>query len=284
LCAFVDHGPEGTGEPLAIALRPGNAGSNTAADHIAVITDALAQLPGGRAGKSVLVRIDGAGSTHKVIDWLTCRRLSGSVRFTLPESTPCLLRRIPADVWTEAYDAHDGVRDGAWVAELTHLMDLTGWPKGMRVIVRKERPHPGAQLRFGDVDGMRITAFATNTPRGQLPDLELRHRRRTRCEDRIRIAKDTGLANLPLHSFNANQIWCAGVALAAEITAWMQMLAFGDTAARRLEPKKLRYRILTIAATLARSGRRVWLHLSTRSPWSALTLTGLQRLADLAPG
>ncbi len=188
-------------------------------------------------------------------------------------------------MWTEAYDAHDQVRDGAWVAELTDLMDLTGWPAGMRVIVRKERPHPGAQPRFGDVDGMRITAFATNTGRGQLPDLELRHRRRARCEDRIRVAKDTGLVNLA--SFAANRIWCAVVALAAEITAWMQMLAFSNTetdAARRWEPKKLRYRIFTIGATLARSGRRVWLHLSTRSPWAGLTLTGLGRLAALAPG
>jgi len=285
LCAFVDHGPAGTGEPLAIALRPGNAGSNTATDHIAVITAALRQLPGGRRGKSVLVRIDGAGSTHKVIDWLTRRRLAYSVGFTLPENTPDLLRRIPEHVWTEAYDAHDQVRDGAWVAELTDLMDLTSWPAGMRVIVRKERPHPGAQLRFDDVDGMRITAFATNTGRGQLPDLELRHRRRARCEDRIRVAKDTGLANLPLASFAANRIWCAVVALAAEITAWMQMLAFTEhEAARRWEPKKLRYRIFTIPATLARGGRRVWLHLSTRSPWATLTLTGLGRLADLAPG
>ena len=82
----------------------------------------------------------------------------------------------------------------------------------MRVIVRRERPHPGAQLRFDDVDGMRVTAFATNTVRGQLADLELRHRRRARCEDRIRCAKDTGLANLPLHDFAQNQIWCAIVA------------------------------------------------------------------------
>jgi hypothetical protein len=93
-------------------------------------------------------------------------------------------------------------------------MDLIGWPAGMRVIARKERPHPGAQLRITDVDGNRITAFATNTPRGQLADLELRHRRRARCEDRIRGAKDTGLANLPLHDFASNQIWCALVALA----------------------------------------------------------------------
>ena len=284
LCAFVDHGQAGTGELLAIALRPGNAGSNTAADHIAVISAALAQLPAGRAGKSVLVRIDGAGSTHEVIDRLTRRRLAYSVGFTLPENTPDLLKLIPEDVWTEAYDAHDSVRDGAWVAELTHLMDLSAWPAGMRVIVGKERPHPGAQLRLADVDGMRVTAFATNTVRGQLPDLQLRHRRRARCEDRIRIAKDTGLANLPLASFNANRIWCAVVALAAEITAWMQTLAFADNAARRWEPKKLRYRIFTIPATLARTGRRVWLHLSTRSPWAALTLTGLRQLANLAPG
>lgn len=284
LTAFVDHGPAGTGEPLSIMLRPGNAGSNTAADHIAVLTAALRQLPAGRAGKSVLVRIDGAGSTHKLIEWLTGRRLAYSVGFTLPENTPDLLRRIPEHVWTPAYDAHDAVRDGAWVAELTDLLDLSSWPAGMRVIVRKERPHPGAQLRFEDVDGMRITAFATNTVRGQLPDLELRHRRRARAEDRIRVAKDTGLTNLPLASFNANRIWCALVALAAEITAWMQMLAFTGHEARRWEPKKLRYRIFTIAATLARSGRRIWLHLSTRSPWSPLTLTGLQRLAELAPG
>jgi len=285
LCAFVDHGPAGTGEPLGIMLRPGNAGSNTAADHITVISAALAQLPGDRRrGKQVLVRIDGAGSTHKVIDWLTGRRLSYSVGFTLPENTPDLLRLIPKDVWTEAYDAHDAVRDGAWVAELTDLLDLTGWPKGMRVIVRKERPHPGAQLRFEDVDGMRITAFATNTVRGQLPDLELRHRRRARVEDRIRIAKDTGLVNLPLHSFDANKIWCAVVALAADITAWMGMLAFTGHQARRWEPKKLRYRIFTIGATLARTGRRVRLHLSTRSPWAHLAMTGLTRLADLAPG
>ena len=266
-------------------LRPGNAGSNTATDHLTVIGAALAQLPGHRRrGKSVLVRIDGAGSTHKVIDWLTGRRLAYSVGFTLPENTPDLLKLIPEQVWTEAYDAHDAVRDGAWVAELTHLLDLTGWPPGMRAIVRKERPHPGAQLRFEDVDGMRITAFATNTTRGQLPDLELRHRRRARCEDRIRIAKDTGLRSLPLKSFAANQIWCAIVALASDLLAWMGMLALHGHHARRWEPKALRFRLFTIPATLARTGRRVRLHLSSRSPWAALTLTGLARLADLAPG
>ncbi len=285
LCAFVDHGPAGTGEPLGILLRPGNAGSNTATDHIAVLRAALAQLPvTTRRGKSLLVRIDGAGSTHAVIDWLTRRRLAYSVGFTLPPNTPDLLALIPAHTWAPALDAHDEVRDGAWVAELTGLLDLTGWPAGMRVIVRKERPHPGAQLRFTDVDGMRITAFATNTGRGQLPDLELRHRRHARVEDRIRIAKDTGLTNLPLMGFDQNRIWCAIVALANEITAWMGLLALPGHQARRWEPKKLRYRLFTIPATLARTARQVVIHLSSRSPWARLVTDGLDRLAALAPG
>src|SRR3954454_21224189 len=116
----------------------------------------------------------------------------------------------------------------------------------MRLIVRKERPHPGAQLRITDVDGNRITAFVTNTNRGQVTDLELRHRRRARAEDRIRCAKDTGLANLPLHDFDQNQIWCAIVALACELTAWMQTLALPEHQARRWEPKRLRLRLFSI--------------------------------------
>ena len=108
------------------------------------------------------------------------------------------LETIPSSAWTPAYDADRRPRDGAWVTELTGLLDLSGWPDGMRVIVRAERPHPGAQLRFTDSDGNRLTAFITNTTRGQLADLELRHRRRARCEDRIRNMKDIGLRNLPL--------------------------------------------------------------------------------------
>lgn len=291
LAAFVDHGQSGTGEPLVIRLRPGNAGSNTAADHITVVRAALAQLPGHRpdrrAGKKVLVRTDGAGGTHDLVQWLTKRRLSYSVGFTLPENTPDVLAQIPEQVWTAAYDAHDHVRDGAWVAELTGLLDLSSWPAGMRVIARKERPHPGAQLRFEDVDGMRITAFATNTAPGgtgtQLAELELRHRRRARCEDRIRCAKDTGLANLPLASFDANRIWCAIVALAGEITAWMQMLALSDEPARRWEPKRLRLRLFTIPAVLARRARTLVLHLASHAPWASLAADGIHRLRSLRP-
>jgi hypothetical protein len=282
LCAFADHGPDGTGEPLAIVLRPGNAGANTAADHIAVARLALAQLP---AGRKALIRADAAGGTHEFVAWLHRRRLHYSVGF--PVSAPGAeeaVRQVPAGAWTPAYDADGVQRPGAWVAELTGLLDLSGWPPGMRVLARKERPHPGAQLRLTDVDGHRVTCFATRTRGGQLADLELRHRRRARCEDRIRNAKDTGLRNLPLHGFAQNQLWCEIAALAGELTAWTQMLALHGTPARRWEPRRLRFRLFATAGRIVRGGRRTRLRLARESPWSALITTALSRLGDLAPG
>ncbi len=305
LWAFVDHGVDGTGEagagePVAFLLRRGNAGSNTAADHISVVRDALRQLrfhqPGRRPGRRVLVRADGAGGTHEFLTWLTRQRLSYSVGFTLPTDFEQTLKKIPKQAWTPAYDSDGQVREGAFVAEVTGMLDLTGWPpqvrKGMRVIIRKERPHPGAQLRITDIDGNRVTAFATNTrpggkdgPGTQVTDLELRHRRRARCEDRIRNAKDTGLTNLPLHDFAQNRIWCAVVALACELLAWMQLLALHDHPARRWEPKRLRLRLFSTAGRLARTGRRVLLHLGGHPAWTQLTLDGIARLRALAaPG
>ena len=279
LWVFADHGADGTGEPLAVMLRPGNAGSNTAADHIAVVRDALRQLPGSRRGKHLLIRTDGAGATHEFLAWLTARRLSYSVGFTLPDTFTKTLAKMPNKSWTPAYDGDGQVREGAWVADVTGLLDLKSWPKGMRVIVRKERPHPGAQLRITDLDGHRVTAFATDTQRGQLADLELRHRRRARCEDRIRNTKDTGLTNLPLHDFAQNQIWCAIVAIAVELTAWMQTLALAGHQARRWEPKRLRLRLFSIAGRLAHSSRRVRLHLSRHAPWAGLVLDALAALS-----
>ncbi|MGY1941650.1 transposase, partial [Nocardia gipuzkoensis] len=198
--------------------------------------------------------------------------------FTLTDTIVEAVNRIPDTVWTPAYDADGQVRPGAWVAEVTGMLDLTGWPAGMRLIIRKERPHPGAQLRFTDLDGLRLTAFATNTRRGQLPDLELRHRRRARCEDRIRAAKDTGLRNLPFKSFDANRIWVAMVALALDLTAWCQTLALRDHPGRRWEPKTLRLQMFSIPARIARHARRIHLRLSRHHRGTSLLLTALDRL------
>ena len=168
LAAFADHGAAGNGEPLAIMLRTGGAGSNTAADHIETTRLALAQLPRGQR-RRVLVRTDSAGGTHSFLEWLTApsRRLHYSVGVTVAEDTQAAILKVPADSWTPAYDGDGRVRDGAWVADITGMLDLSSWPAGMRVIVRKERPHPGAQLRF--------------TRHRRAPVHRVRHRRQERA-------------------------------------------------------------------------------------------------------
>ncbi len=197
LLAYADHGAGGTGEPVAALLRPGNANAGTAADHQAVLDLVEAQLTDAeRAG--LVVRTDTAACTHAFLQLLTDRGHGYTVGFYARADVAAAIEALPDDAWVPCTDDEAGaVRDGAWVAEITGLLDLSKWPPGMRVIARKERPHPGAQLRLTDADGHRVTCFATNSTSADLPALDLRHRRRARCEDRIRNAKDTGARNLP---------------------------------------------------------------------------------------
>ena len=284
MTAWADHGDGGNGEPLALVLRTGRAGSNTAADHIEATKLSLAQLPRHQRRRA-LIRTDSGGGTHGFLTWLTApsRRLHYSAGMTITEDMQAAIFKVPATAWTPACDGDGQARDGAWVADITGLLDLSGWPAGMRVIVRKERPHPGAQLRFTDIDGHRFTAFATDAKRGQLAGLELRHRQRARCEDRIRCAKDTGLRNLPLKGFAQNQVWCEIVALACELLAWTQLLALAGTA-RRWEPKRLRLRLFAVAGRLARGGRRLRLRLAEHWPWAAEITAAVTRLQALPSG
>jgi hypothetical protein len=172
-------------------------------------------------------------------------------------------------------------REGAWVAEVTGLVDLSAWPAGTRLILRRERPHPGAQLGITDVDGHRIVGMLTNTHGGQLPNLELRHRRHARVEDRIRNAKDTGMRNLPFHDLAQNRIWLAITALANDLLAWTQRLALTDPATS-YEPKRLRLRILTVAGRLVRTGRRQLLHIDPAWPGAHQITTAHTRLTAFA--
>ncbi|WP_328938320.1 IS1380 family transposase [Streptomyces tauricus] len=282
LTAFVDHGPGGTGEPVAALLRPGNAGSNTAADHITTTRLALAQLPKKyRRGRQTLIRTDSAGGTHDFLAWLTRRGrwLSYSVGMTVTEAIQEHVLKVPASAWTPAAETDGEIRDGAWVCELTGDV-LDGWPKGMRLIIRKERPHPGAQLRITDADGMRITCFATNTPDRPIAELELRHRLRARAEDRIRAARATGLRNLPLHHTAQNRIWLEIVQIALDLLAWMPMLALTGTA-RLWEPRRLRFRLFSVAGQLVTTGRRRILRLARHWPWTGEITAALERLALL---
>ena len=168
--------------------------------------------------------------------------------------------------WYPAIDTNGGIRDGAWVAEATDLVNLSSWPPGTRLILRKERPHPGAQLRFTDADGLRVTAFITDTPVGVVPGqvagLELRHRQHARVEDRIRELKNTGLRNLPCHAFDANAAWLEIIQAAADLVTWTKLLGFTDhPGLGRAEITTFRYRVLHVAARITRGARQIRLRI-----------------------
>jgi hypothetical protein len=281
---------DNTNELLAVKLRPGNAGANNAADHLDVLTEAFAQVPASYR-RRLLVRADSAAASHGVLDWLTGqntrrgRSVEYSIGWRIDADDRAAIAKLPTSGWSPALDADGGVRDGAHVAELTGLLHLPGWPAGMRVIVRRERPHPGAQLTlFEERDGWRYTAFVTNTRVGALQWLEARHRAHARVEDRIRCANQIGLGRLPSRQFAINAAWCTIAAVAADLIAWLQILGLhGDLA--RCEPKTLRYRILHTAARLVCGQRRRRLRIPAAWPWAGQIAAAFTRIAAIpAPG
>ena len=176
------------------------------------------------------------------------------------------------------------MREGGDVAELTGLLDLSGWPAGMRVIVRRERPHPGAQLSlFEETDGWRYQAFVTNTSTGQLALLEARHRAHARVEDRIRHAKDSGLGRFPSREFGINTAWLALTMIAADLVAWTRLIAFTADAEvlATCEPKALRYRLLHVPARLTHGQRRRRLKIPETWPWAAAIVAVFANIAAI---
>jgi len=220
---------DATGEALAGLLRPGNAGSNTAADHVGVLDAALAQLPvktkkaDPENGEWMLARADSAGATHGFVDALRERGLEFSIGFAMDEAVREAVLGLGESAWVEAIHQDMEVREGAGVAGITAHLDLSAWPEGTRAIVRREEPHPGAQLSFTDVDGHRFQVFICDSTDADLSYLEARHRGHARVEDRIRNAKQTGLMNFPCHDFENNAAWLAvvlmGLPSIAEATA-----------------------------------------------------------------
>ena len=284
LLAYLDRPDVSGGEGLAGILRPGGAGSNTTADHVAILDLALAALPeharprpGQPDSPRLLIRTDAAGATH---GFAAAARKAGcgySLGFPIDDRVQQAILSVPDDAWTPAYDIDGQPRDGAWIAEITGLLDLAKWPAGSRVIVRRERPHPGAQLTFTDADGHRFTAFITDTRSGQIADLEVRHRAHARVEDRIRTGKATGLRNLPCRDYAENKVWLELSLTAADLLTWTQALCLsGDLA--HCEPATLRYRLLHVAARLTRSGRRWHLRIDKDWPWATQLATAFARL------
>lgn len=277
LQAYADE----THEALGALLRPGNAGANTAADHQAVLDLALAQIPDQYIETiEILVRADSAGATHGLVNYCREARIRFSVGYELTEPVRQAILEIPADAWITALDQDGSERHNGEIAEITDSVDLSSWPEGSRVIVRRERPHPGAQLSFTDHDGYRFQAILTDQPEEDIAVLECRHRQRAHVEDRIRDDKDTGLAKFPFKEFALNEVWLEIVLLAHDLIVWTQTLLLdGDLA--KAEPKRLRYRLLHIAARLAFHGRRGRLRLQHDWPWATELAAAFHKLKAL---
>jgi hypothetical protein len=267
-------------EVLAAILRPGNAGANNAEDHLQVFEAALEQLPPAALEGPILARSDSAGASHALARACRETRVRFSFGYAIDARVRQAILALPEAAWWPAINGDGERRDGAWVAELTGHVLLDAWPPGSRLIVRRERPHPGAQLSFTDVDGHRFQCFITDQPDTDLAVLEVRHRAHAIVEDRVRELKSMGLSNLPFSAFAANQGWLEAALCAHDLTVWTQLLLF-DGEHRVCEPKRLRYRLLHVAGRLTRHARQLTLHLPADWPWTGAIARAFKRLAAL---
>lgn len=274
LLAFLDA----TGEALAGILRPGNAGSNTTADHVSLLAMALTQLPVDPAQVEVVARADSAGLTHGFIDACGAAGVRFSVGFDLTEPVRNACLNIPKRCWISAITADgEDIREDADIAEITDMVDLSLWPTGTRMIVRREIPHPGAQLTFTDIDGHRFQAFITDQTEPNIAYLEALQRGRGRAEKLICNLKDTGCTNLPSADFAINQAWLTAALIAHDLLAWCRHLCL-DGELAQAEPKRLRYCLLHTAGTIARTGRQTRLRLAEHWPWTNELVTAFNRV------
>ena len=271
---------DGTGEAPVGILRPGNAGSNTAGDHQLVLDLALSQLDLQALDGEILVRADGAGSTHELTVYCREGRMRFSFGFDLSEPVRDAIINMPEAAWVKAIRTDGSEREHSWVCEITDRVDLSPWPQGSRLIARRTKLKEGDQQSFADHDGYRLAVFLTDQPGDDLPRLDLTHRGHARIEDRIRQAKDCGLQNLPFRSFAHNQVWLWLVQLAQDLVAWTGQLCLAEQA-RAWELKRLRYRLLHQSGQIARHARRTILRLARDWPWQGQLAAAFQRLQAL---
>jgi hypothetical protein len=267
-------------ELLAGILRPGNAGANNAKDHLQVLELALEQLPESALDGDILARSDSAGASHDFASGCRETRIRFSLGYPIHLPVREQILELRRDAWKPAINADGQTREGAWVTELTENVDLSSWPGGTRLICRRERSHPGAQLSFTDLDGHRFQCFITDQPDQDIAALEALHRQHAEVEDRVKTLKQTGGGYLPFHAFAANAAWLEIALTAHDIMVWTQQLLL-DGEHTISEPRRLRYRILHVAGQITRHARRSTLHLPADWPWTAAILRAFKRLNAL---
>ena len=279
LMAWCDN----TSESLAFLLRTGSAGSNTVADHVEVLDEAISQVPA-RYRRDLLITVDGAGASHGLVNHITTLnsrpgyRVHYSIGGDQGPRERAAIDCVPTDAWNAVLDTGGEPRslDEAGVVELTGLLragpsgdQLANWPTDLRVIARREKPHPGAQLSlFEAADEWRYQLVATNTPGKTAQFLEARHRPHARVEDNIRTGKDTGLGHLPSTSIDINRAWCVAATIACDLLCWLRLLCL-DGPLAKAEPKTLRYRLLHTAARILRGQRKRKIRIPETWPWAS---------------
>jgi Transposase DDE domain group 1 len=235
-----------TAESLAMLLRPGNAGSNTFADHLTVLTAAIRQIPS-RMRSKLLVRVDGAGASHELIGHLLslssrCRTVLFTCGWMITEADEQAVWLLPASAWQAAVDQDGAVQEDKHVAEITHLLSrAAGWPDGLRWIVRRTRPSRRQAKNltaFERATGWRYSIIVTNIPAasgiGGVPGshhaqfIDVLHREHAIVEDQVRTNKAMGLRNLPSKAWTVNCGWVLAANIAADLSAWCRLLGLYD--------------------------------------------------------
>ena len=289
-----------TTESLAMLLRPGNAGSNTFADHAAVLTAAIRQIPS-RMRSRLLVRVDGAGASHELIAHLlslatTRRTVLFTCGWAITGADEQAIRLLPAAAWQAAVDQDGVVQQDKHVAEITHLTSrAAGWPAGLRWIVRRTRPSRRQMpnlTAFEKATGWRYSIIVTNIPAAAgIPGvpgshhaqfIDVLHREHAVVEDRVRTNKALGLRNLPSKAWVVNCGWVLAANIAADLSAWCRLLGLYDQEdLEDAEPDTLRYRLWALPARLVRHARARVLKISRTWPWKDAFVTCWQRLCAL---
>ena len=291
-----------TFETLAMMLRPGNAGSNTASDHREVIAAAIAQIPASYRRK-ILIRIDGAGASHALVEHLlqlnTRRRtVAFTSGFPITGTDEAAIADLPEHAWGPSFEQDGSLDPHAQVAELTGLWRREGWPQGLRYLVRRVKPSRRHAKKLTDYEkktGWRYQITVTNIKDlgRAIPGshhvffLDAAHRQHAAVEDRVRTEKATGLRNLPFKGFERNQAWVLAANVASDLLAYLQLLGL-DQAEHELakaEPEALRTMLLHIPGRLTAHARHRILKIEETWPWATAFQTCWQRLTALpAPG
>jgi hypothetical protein len=298
-----------TRECVAMLLRQGNAPPNDVADHRTVLAAALRQLPLPLWSK-LLIWIDGAAFSHALLDHLqqlttSRRRVRWVTGWAINTADEAAIALLPEKVWTHAL-RQDGTLhelkgpEGEWisyqVAEITGVRDLTGWPAGMRLIVRRVKPSRRDLKKltaFEKKTGWRYQIVATNIPltsglsgvagSGQVWFIDALYRDHAEVEDRVKAIKRIGLGLLPSTSWQLNTAWVLAATIAADLDAWTRLLLLhDDPELAAAEPETIRMKLYHLPARTTSHARRRTLHLDQSWPWAQAFATAWHHATTLS--